>query len=224
MHKYIVEFIGTFFLVLTIGCTGIGAGAGVIAPLAIGAALMVMVFAGGHISGGHYNPAVTLGVLIRGKVKPVDVVPYWIAQFVGAAVAALLTIKVLRAGIPVTAILPKTGPALLAEFLFTFALVYVVLNTATAEGTSGNSFYGLAIGMTVMTGAFAVGDISGGAFNPAVALGITLLGIATWNNIWIYLLANFAGGAIAAVIFQLVNPPMQTTPIATDEPPYETPR
>jgi len=224
MNKYIAEFIGTFFLVLTIGCTGIGAGAGVIAPLAIGAALMVMVFAGGHISGAHYNPAVTLGVLIRGKVKPTDVVPYWIAQFVAAAVAALLTSKVLRAGMPVTAILPKTGPALLAEFLFTFALVYVVLNTATAEGTSGNSFYGLAIGMTVMTGAFAVGDISGGAFNPAVALGICILGISSWANIWIYLVANFAAGGVAALIFQLINPPMQTTPIATAEPPYETPR
>jgi aquaporin Z len=224
MNKYITEFIGTFFLVLTIGCTGIGAGAGVIAPLAIGAALMVMVFAGGHISGGHYNPAVTLGVLIRGKVKPADVVPYWIAQFVAAAVAALLTTKVLRAGIPVTAIMPKTGPALLAEFLFTFALVYVVLNTATAEGTSGNSFYGLAIGMTVMTGAFAVGDISGGAFNPAVALGITLLRVSAWHNIWIYLVANFGAALVAAVIFQLINPPLQTTPIATDEPPYETPR
>jgi len=224
MNKYITEFVGTFFLVLTIGCTGIGAGAGVIAPLAIGAALMVMVFAGGHISGGHYNPAVTLGVLIRGKVKPADVVPYWIAQFVAAAIAALLTSKVLRAGIPVTAILPKTGPALLAEFLFTFALVYVVLNTATAEGTSGNSFYGLAIGMTVMTGAFAVGDISGGAFNPAVALGISVLGISSWSNIWIYLLANFAAAVVAAVIFQLINQPLQTTPIATDEPPYETPR
>src|SRR5437762_14126409 len=117
---------------------------------------MVMVFAGGHISGGHYRSAVTLGVLIRGKVKPADVVPYWIAQFVGAVIAALLTIKVLRLGAPVTAIAPKMGPALLAEFLFTFALVYVVLNTATAEGTSGNSFYGLAIGMTVMTGAFAI--------------------------------------------------------------------
>jgi len=224
MNKYITEFVGTFFLVLTIGCTGIGAGAGVIAPLAIGAALMVMVFAGGHISGGHYNPAVTLGVLIRGKVKPVDVVPYWIAQFLAAAIAALLTVKVLRAGIPVTAILPKTGPALLAEFLFTFALVYVVLNTATAEGTSGNSFYGLAIGMTVMTGAFAVGDISGGAFNPAVALGICVLGISSWGNIWIYLLADFAAAVVAAVIFQLINQPLQTTPIATDEPPYETPR
>jgi aquaporin Z len=223
MNKYIAEFIGTFFLVLTIGCTGIGAGAGVIAPLAIGAVLMVMVFAGGHISGAHYNPAVTVGMLIRGKLKPADAVPYWITQFLAAAVAALLTSKVLRAGVPVIAILPKTGPALLAEFLFTFALVYVVLNTATAEGTSGNSFYGLAIGMTVMTGAFAVGDISGGAFNPAVALGICLLGISSWANIWIYLLAEFAAAIVAAVIFQLINPPMQTTPIATDEPPYETP-
>ncbi len=224
MNKYIAEFIGTFFLVLTIGCTGIGAGPAVIAPLAIGAALMVMVFAGGHISGGHYNPAVTLGVLIRGKVKATDVVPYMIAQFAGAAIAALVVGKLLRAGIAVTPVTPKIGPALAAEFLFTFALVYVVLNAATAEGTSGNSFYGLAIGMTVMTGAFAVGDISGGAFNPAVALGISLLGISSWNNIWIYLAANFGAAIVAAFVFNLINPAAQTTPIATDEPPYETPQ
>ena len=223
MNKYIAEFIGTFFLVLTIGCTGIGAGAGVIAPLAIGAALMVMVFAGGHISGGHYNPAVTLGVLIRGKVNAADVVPYMLAQFVAAALAAMIVIKFLRAGAAVTPITPHVGPALLAEFLFTFALVYVVLNAATAEGTSGNSFYGLAIGMTVMTGAFAVGDISGGAFNPAVAVGISILGISSWSNIWIYLVADFAAAVVAAAVFQTINPPLQTTPIATDEPPYETP-
>ena len=224
MNKYIAEFIGTFFLVLTIGCTGIGASAGVIAPLAIGAALMVMVFAGGHISGAHYNPAVTLGVLIRGKLKAADVIPYWIAQCVAAAVAAFVVSKILRAGVAVTPIAPKLGPALLAEFLFTFALVYVVLNAATAEGTSGNSFYGLAIGMTVMTGAFAVGDISGGAFNPAVAIGISILGISAWNNIWIYLVANFAAAVAAAIVFNLINPPAQVTPIATDEPPYETPQ
>ena len=224
MNKYIAEFIGTFFLVLTIGCTGIGASAGVIAPLAIGAALMVMVFAGGHISGAHYNPAVTLGVLIRGKLKAADVIPYWIAQCVAAAVAAIVVSKILRAGVAVTPIAPKLGPALLAEFLFTFALVYVVLNAATAEGTSGNSFYGLAIGMTVMTGAFAVGDISGGAFNPAVAIGISILGISTWNNIWIYLVADFTAAVAAAVVFNLINPPAQVTPIATDEPPYETPQ
>src|SRR6478752_7160650 len=99
MNKYIAEFIGTFFLVLTIGCTGVGAGSGVIAPLAIGAALMVMIFAGGHISGGHYNPAVTLGVLIRGKVNAADVVPYMVAQVLGAAIAALIVTRFLRAGV-----------------------------------------------------------------------------------------------------------------------------
>lgn len=224
MNKYLAEFIGTFFLVLTIGCTVVGAGATVIAPLAIGAALMVMVFAGGHISGAHYNPAVTLAVLIRGKVKAVDAVPYMIAQIAGAALAALVVSKCLRAGVAVTAMAPHVGPALLAEFLFTFALVYVVLNAATAEGTSGNSFYGLAIGMTVMTGAFAVGDISGGAFNPAVAVGISMLGLSSWSNIWIYLLADFGAAVVAAIVFMLINPPLQTTPIATDEPPYETPR
>ena len=102
---------------------------------------------------------------------------------------------------------PNVGPALLAEFLFTFALVYVVLNSATAEGTSGNSFYGLAIGMTVMTGAFAVGDISGGAFNPAVAVGISILGLSSWSNIWIYLVANFGAAVVAAIVFNLINPP-----------------
>src|SRR5438045_2520598 len=125
MNKYIAEFIGTFFLVLTIGCTVIGAGTGVIAPLAIGAALMVMVFAGGHISGAHYNPAVTIGILIRGKVKASDVIPYWIAQ-IGAAVAAAVVVKFFRSGAAITPIAPVVGPALLAEFLFTFALVYVV--------------------------------------------------------------------------------------------------
>jgi aquaporin Z len=224
MNKYIAEFIGTFFLVLTIGCTVIGGPRpGIIAPLAIGAALMVMVYAGGHISGGHYNPAVTLGILIRGKVQPADVVPYMVAQFAGGAVAALIVSKLLRADVAVTPLAPHVAAALVAEFLFTFALVYVVLNAATAEGTSGNSFYGTAIGMTVMVGAFAVGDVSGGAFNPAVALGICILGISDWANIWIYLLANFAAGVLAAVVFQMINPSMQVTPIATDEPPYETP-
>ena len=223
MNKYIAEFIGTFFLILTIGLTGIGAGAGVIAPLAIGAALMVMVYAGGHISGAHYNPAVTLGIWMRGRLTAGDVIPYIVVQLIAAALAAL-TVKFLRAGIAVTPIAPQPGPALLAEFLFTFALVYVVLNSATAEGTSGNSFYGLAIGMTVMTGAFAVGDISGGAFNPAVAIAISIMGISIWSNLWIYLVANFVAAAIAAVVFNLINPAAQTTPIATREPPYETPR
>ena len=205
MNKYIVEFIGTFFLVLTIGCTVIGGGAGVIPPLAIGSALMVMIFAGGHVSGGHFNPAVTLGVWLRGRCETRDVVPYWIFQIAGA-VAAAFAVKFLRAGVEVKAMTPDVLRALLAEFLFTFALVYVVLNSATAKGTAGNSFYGLAIGFTVLTGAFAVGDISGGAFNPAVAVGITLMGLSAVANIWIYLVANLAGGAVAALAFKALNP------------------
>ena len=205
MNKYLTESIGTFFLVLTIGCTSVAGATGVIPPLAIGAALMVMIFAGGHISGGHYNPAVTLGVWIRGKCDTKDVVPYMVFQVLGAALAAA-AVKYLRGGgTDVTALVPAVGPALLAEFLFTFALVYVVLNVATAKGTDGNSCYGLAIGMTVMTGAFAVGDISGGAFNPAVAVGISVLGLASWANIWIFLVANFAGGAVAALAFKLLS-------------------
>src|ERR1041385_3606325 len=206
MNKYLTEFIGTFFLVLTIGCSVVIGGAGVIAPLAIGSALMVMIYAGGHISGAHYNPAVTLGVWLRGRCEAKDVVPYLVSQVAGAALAALLVVKCLRAGAKVKALTPAVGPALLAEFLFTFALVYVVLNTATAKANAGNSFYGLAIGFTVLTGAFAVGGISGGAFNPAVAVGITLRGLASGANIWIYLVANFAGGAVAAVVFKALNP------------------
>jgi len=206
MNKYITELIGTFFLVLTIGCTVIGGGSGVIPPLAIGSALMVMIFAGAHVSGAHYNPAVTLGVWIRGRCETKDVIPYMVFQVIGAVLAALAVARCLRVGVKVTAMTPALGPALLAEFLFTFALVYVVLNSATAKGTSGNSFYGLAIGFTVMTGAFAVGDISGGAFNPAVAVGISSMGLSAWSNIWIFLVADFLGGAVAGSTFKYLNP------------------
>jgi aquaporin Z len=206
MKKYLAELIGTFFLVLTIGCTVIGHGAGALAPLAIGSALMVMIFAGGHISGGHFNPAVTLGVWLRGKCETKDVAPYMIFQIMGAVLAALV-VKFLKGGTAIAPLQPATVPAFLAEFLFTFALVYVVLNVATVNGTSGNSFYGLAIGFTVLVGAFSVGNISGGAFNPAVATGISVLGLSSWQKIWIYLVAEFAGAAVAAGAFKVVDPP-----------------
>jgi aquaporin Z len=205
MNKYVAEFIGTFVLVLTIGCSVIGHGAGPFAPLAIGSALMVMIFAGGHISGGHFNPAVTLGVWLRGKCETKDVVPYMLFQVMGAVLAAFV-VKFLKGGAAVTPLQPATLPVLLAEFLFTFALVYVVLNVATAKGTSGNSFYGLAIGFTVLVGAFSVGNISGGAFNPAVAVGISVMGLSVWANIWIYLVAEFVGAAVAAAAFKALNP------------------
>lgn len=205
MAKYLTEFIGTFFLVATIGFTVIAPGAGDMAPLAIGASLMVMIFAGGHVSGGHYNPAVTLAVYLRGKCPAMDVLPYWLAQLCGAGAAAVIVLFV-KDKVVVTALEPDVARALIAEFLYTFALCYVVLNVATAKGTSGNPTYGLAIGFTVLVGAYAVGGVSGGAFNPAVAVGITVMGLSRVANIWIFIVANFVAAAVAAFTFRLINP------------------
>lgn len=197
MKKYIVEFIGTFFLVFTIGMA-VHSGSS-LAPVAIGAALTVMIFAGGHVSGGHFNPAVTLAVWLRGKCPAKDVAPYWIAQFAAGLVAAFL---VLQLHGHATAAVRAAGSSAIVEFLFTFALAWVVLNTATAKGTLDNSFYGLAIGFTVMTGAVAVGGISGGAFNPAVGLGVFTMGFENLRQFWIYFGADLAGGAAAAFAFK----------------------
>ena len=205
MKKYLVEFIGTFFLVFTVGSTVIGPGAGPMAPLAIGASLMVMIFAGGHVSGGHFNPAVTLAVWIRGKCENRHVVPYWIAQIAAALVAAWLVGKIKMPGTAQPLVLAGWKPAFVAEFLFTFALCWVVLNVATSKGTQGNSFYGLAIGMTVMVGAYAVGGVSGGAFNPAVATGITRMGLSLWSNYWVLVSGEVAGAIAAATAYKLVS-------------------
>jgi len=205
MARYLVELIGTFFLVCTVGCTVIAPAAGTIAPLAIGTALMVMVYAGGHVSGGHYNPAVTLAVALRGRCDWKDVPAYVIAQVIGALAAAGVVLY-LKGNPAVEAATPDTVRAVLAEMLFTFALCYVVLNTATAKATEGNSYFGLAIGFTVLIGAFSVGGISGGAFNPAVAAGITAMGLSKLSNLWIFLVGNFAGGALAAAVFKFAHP------------------
>ena len=199
MKKYITEYIGTFFLVLIIALTG--------NPLAIGSVLMVMVFAGGHISGAHYNPAVTLAVLIRGRISVSDALPYLVAQVAAAIAAAFIATWLL--GNPEMTPLNmegKTIQALVAEIIGTFALAFVVLNVATAKGTSGNSFYGLAIGFTVFALAAGFGRISGGAFNPAVAVGESFMNTFKWSNIWVYLVGCFSGATLAAIIFNLVNP------------------
>ena len=206
MKKYLVEFIGTFFLVLTVGMTVIEPGAaGDPAPLAIGSVLMIMVYAGGHVSGGHYNPAVTVAVWLRGRCSKADVPGYLGSQFAAGIVAALVVLG-LKGDPTVTPKDITIFPALIAELIGTFALAYVVLNVATAKATSGNSYYGLAIGFTVTTMAFALGGISGGAFNPAVAVGITVMHLAKVSNLWLYLTANLAAGALAAFTFRFINP------------------
>jgi aquaporin Z len=199
--KLVAEAVGTFFLVFTVGQVVLEPGAGQFAPLAIGIVLAVMVYATGHVSGGHLNPAVTLGVYLRGKASATDLVSYWIVQVLAGAVAAFAAMYLKGGAAPAAAALP-VGPALLAEFLFTFALVFVVLNTATVRGTEGNSYFGFAIGSTVLVGAYAVGGISGAAFNPAVAVGVVLMGITQAADLWIYLVANLAGGAAAALVFR----------------------
>ena len=205
MRKYIVEFIGTFFLVLTIGMVVLG-GKGDFASLGIAAVLMVMVYAGGHISGAHYNPAVTLAVLIRGRITAPEAIGYMIVQVLGATAAAFLVTYFMAEKMQEVVPQANNLKAILAEFFGTFALAYVVLNVATSKETTGNSYYGLAIGFTVMAMAYAFGSISGGAFNPAVAVGICIMQLAAWGDIWIYLVGCFAGGLIASLIFRLLNP------------------
>ena len=207
MRKYTAEFLGTFFLVFTI--VTVVRGQAALAPLAIGVVLAAMVFAGGHVSGAHYNPAVTLAVLIRGKIDLRDVPGYLAAQAAGAISGAAVAAAVVTAPHHQAA-LSLHGrhlvSALVVEALVTFALAYVVLNVATSSDHPNNSFYGLAIGFTVLAGAVAVGGTSGGVFNPAVALGVSTAGLVSWSMIWVYLVANLAGAAAAAVVFRFLNP------------------
>lgn len=204
-RKLAVEFIGMFLFVFTVGLAtepGNHAGA-VLAPIAIGSVLMVLVFAGGHVSGGHYNPAVSTAVLLRGKMKLNEYVAYVVTQLVAALLAGLLVRWV--GGREAAGATASDGKMLVAELLFTFALAYVVLNVATADGTAGNSFYGLAIGFTVVVGAVSVGWISGGAFNPAIALGASVFGAFPWAHLWIYILGDLLGATAAAAAFLYIQ-------------------
>ena len=205
MGKYLTEAIGAFFLVLTITLSVITGQQ--MAPLAIGGMLAVMVFMGGHISGGHYNPAVSLAAFLRGALSGSDLLPYMISQIIGATLGALIGNLITGGSVPIA---PATDTpllsAILVEFLFTFALALTVLNVATAQGTKGNSFYGLAIGFTVMCGAFAGGGISGGAFNPAVGIALSVGALLNGTGggwMLLYILVPLAGGALAAFVFKL---------------------
>ncbi|HEU5166562.1 MAG TPA: aquaporin [Chitinophagaceae bacterium] len=200
MKKYITEFIGTFFLVLAAGSAS-----GDHALLIIASALMVMVYAGGHISGGHYNPCVTLAILIRGRIGASDALVYMISQLAGAIAAAFL-VGFFKEIPPQSIVVHDVAKAVVAELLGTFALAYVVLNVATAKGTAGNSFYGLAIGFTVYFAGSLLGSLSGGAFNLAVAVGASVIKAFAWSNIWIYLVGCFGGAALAALVFKMNNP------------------
>lgn len=203
MQNYIIEFIGTFFLVLVIALTG--------DPLAIGIILTAMVYMGGPISGAHYNPAVTLAVLVRKKINLSNALAYMLSQIIGATMAAFMYFVIKKetfAPAPddsLNVIYP-----LLVEIVFTFALASVVLNVATSKKTAGNSYFGIAIGFTILASAFAGGAISGGAFNPAVGVGPAIIEVIngkedSLTHLWIYLVGPFGGGLLGAIVYKLTN-------------------
>lgn len=206
MPKYITEFIGTFFLVLTVGfCVVSNAPLG---ALAIGSSLMIMIYMGGHISGGHYNGAVSLAVFLRGKIDAPTFVGYLVSQLLGAIAAALIVYAVTAKTYPLAPAATATPiQALIVETVYTFALCLVVLNVATSPDTEGNSYYGLAIGFTIVVAAIAGGGISGGAFNPDVGTGPILVDAilkgGSLSNLWLYLVGPFLGGALAAWVYRL---------------------
>jgi len=216
VKAYFTEFYGTFFLVLTIGLAVLAGTP--FGPIAVGAGLTVMVYMGGHVSGAHYNPAVTLAMWMRGRLPTAKVLPYWTAQVLGSLVGAL-TVYALTGHTFAPAPAPGATAvqALLTEMLLSLTLVLVVLNVAATAATQGNSYYGLAIGLTVMTGALAAGQISGGAFNPAVGIGPTLisalLGHGGFSHLWLYLVGPLAGGVLGSLAYRVQNPePAGSTP------------
>ena len=199
--KLIAEFIGTFFLALTICTAAVHGSAGDYAPFAIAATLMVMIYAVGHISGAHFNPAVTVAVWLRGACEKSDVVPYISVQALAGVLAAIVSQEILLAEPSVTAIDMDATNALAAEFLYTFALVYVILNVATSDATQGNEYYGAAISFVVLAGALTVGGISGGSFNPAVSGALLVSGVIELSDLWIHLVPQFLAGVLAVQAF-----------------------
>lgn len=210
-RKLIAEFIGTFFLTLTVCMTSFAKVSADLQPLAVGVVLIGLIYAGGYISGAIFNPAVTLAVLLRGRLNIKEASAYMTAQFSGAAAAALVTIVLTSSKPIVFPIEPPPQyfglmPAVLAELLGAFALVWVVLNVATSKTIDGNNFYGLSIGFTITGLIYTLGSVSGSVFNPAVAIAADMTQLGMWPNLWIYLVGGFGGAAIAAFAYKYINP------------------
>ncbi|MGE0440143.1 MAG: MIP/aquaporin family protein [Gemmatimonadales bacterium] len=206
MGKLFTEFVGTFFLVLVIGLTVVQGSAS--APIAIGAMLTALVYLGGPISGAHYNPAISLAFLLRGTLPRGQFLPYVTAQLLGAtSAAAAIDAMTGQTFAPAPSPAASTTAILLSEGFFTFVLALVILNVAISKRSKGNQYYGLAIGLVVMAGAFAAGPVSGGALNPAVGAGPTivnaLLGGGEWGNLWYYLVGPVLGAVAAVFAFDV---------------------
>ena len=207
--KLITEFIGTFFLCLTICVAGVFGLSGQNAPFAIAGTLMVMIYAGAHISGAHYNPAVTISIWIRGACEKSEVVPYALSQLVAGFLAALIAANLIVTGsisedYPIEMFEPSGTEAsiIVSEFLFTFALVFVILNVATSESNEGNGYYGAAIALVVLAGALTVGSISLASFNPAASLSLVVVGKMAISDLWLHLVPQLFGAGTASLVYK----------------------
>lgn len=209
--KLLAEFIGTFFLTLVIGMTAFDPSLPQgLAPVAVAAVLATMIFATGHISGAHFNPAVTLALTIRGVTDRRETGPYMAVQIAAAILAGILSLWASPPPADGATIAPldlQIVPTMIFETLFTFALVFVILNVATAKALEGNQFFGLAIGLVVLTGAYVAGPVSGAAFNPAVTFGLGTMGIADWSDVWMHFCGQLSGSLLAVAAFTITSRP-----------------
>lgn len=194
----IVEFLGTFFLVLTVGLSGRIPSAEIIAPVAVASVLIAFIYAGNDISGAHYNPAVTLSVWLQGRWNSRMVIPYVAAQFAGAGLAAWCVLALGDVQRRLEPILLREG--FIAEFVFTFALCFVILSVTRSDVVASHQLGGLAIGLVVLGGAVCVGRISGGVFNPAVAIAMLVMGTASTSDLVVYFSAQSTAGIVAALL------------------------
>ena len=201
-QKLTTEFIGTFFLSLTICTAAVYGSAGDYAPFGIAATLMVMIYAGGHISGAHYNPAVTVSIYLRGACEKDEVLPYIVSQVIAAVSAAIVVESLLFPDALSPEMADLGTDAVIAELLFTFALAYVILNVATTESTSGNGYYGAAIALVVLAGAITVGSISLASFNPAVTSALIVSGKLALADSWMHFVPQFVGAIMATYVYK----------------------
>ena len=195
MQRYMMELIGTFFLTVAISLTG--------NPIAIGLMLMAMIYVGSHISGGHYNPALTLATWIRGKINTNDTIAYMVAQTVGALLAVWVFMMITNTVYaPETAAGVQLGTAIMVEALLVMVLVWVFLVMTSMTSYKGSAVGGVVVGLTLMSIAFI-----GGLFNPAVALGAMMCNMMKggafvgMNNALIYVGGPLVGGALASFVY-----------------------
>lgn len=231
LRRGAAELVGTFTLIFVgMGSIAFAQSSGLVGiALAHGLALAIMVSAVGHISGGHINPAVTLGFLVTRRIAPSLAVVYWLAQFAGGVLGALALralypdVVNLDQGVPVVSETINVGQAVGLEALLTFFLVWVVFATAADPGGAFKSIAGLAIGLTVTFDILAAGPLTGAAMNPARALGPELVQ-NVWDDFWVYLVGPAIGAAVAALAYDRLylradRPPVVGSPASgVDEP------